>query len=81
MPADNCAEAVRNPQPGLPLLQVGSLDEAMTALEHVARAVVEPTALLTGVTVPLTDAQEHPVLWVPGRSRSHRACGANSGHA
>lgn len=33
VPAANCAEAVRNPQPGLPLLRVGSLDEALTALE------------------------------------------------
>ncbi|MCF0095447.1 PDZ domain-containing protein [Micromonospora sp. MH99] len=33
VPADNCAEAVRNPQPDLPLLKVGSLDEALTALE------------------------------------------------
>ncbi|MEU5787724.1 PDZ domain-containing protein [Micromonospora purpureochromogenes] len=33
VPADNCAEAVRNPQPDLPLIRVGSLDEALTALE------------------------------------------------
>ncbi len=33
VPADNCAEAVRNPQPGLPLLRVATLDEALTALE------------------------------------------------
>ncbi|NYF55078.1 YlbL family protein [Micromonospora purpureochromogenes] len=33
VPADNCAEAVRNPQPDLPLIKVGSLDEALTALE------------------------------------------------
>lgn len=33
VPADNCAEAVRNPQPGLPLLKVATLDEALTALE------------------------------------------------
>ncbi|MFF5175443.1 PDZ domain-containing protein [Micromonospora sp. NPDC000089] len=32
VPADNCAEAVRNPQPDLPLLRVGSLDDALTAL-------------------------------------------------
>jgi PDZ domain-containing protein len=42
VPADNCAEAVRNPQPGLPLLRVGSLDEAMTALEAL-RAGGQPT--------------------------------------
>lgn len=33
VPADNCAEAVRNPQPGLPMYRVGSLDEALAALE------------------------------------------------
>ncbi|MEU9506884.1 PDZ domain-containing protein [Micromonospora sp. NPDC048170] len=42
VPADNCAEAVRNPQPGLPLLKVGSLDEALTALETL-RAGGQPT--------------------------------------
>lgn len=42
VPADNCAEAVRNPQPDLPLLRVGSLDEAMTALETL-RAGGQPT--------------------------------------
>jgi Lon-like protease len=33
VPADNCAEAVRNAQPGLPMARVASLDEALTALE------------------------------------------------
>ncbi|PZF94208.1 YlbL family protein [Micromonospora deserti] len=33
VPAENCAEAARNPQPGLPLLKVASLDEALAALE------------------------------------------------
>ncbi|TDC82245.1 PDZ domain-containing protein [Micromonospora sp. KC606] len=33
VPAGNCAEAVRNPQPDLPLIRVGSLAEALTALE------------------------------------------------
>ncbi|MFV2111866.1 PDZ domain-containing protein [Micromonospora sp. LOL_025] len=42
VPAANCAEAVRNPQPGLPLLKVGSLDEALTALETL-RAGGQPT--------------------------------------
>jgi PDZ domain-containing protein len=32
VPADNCAEAVRNPQPGLPLLKVGTLSEALATL-------------------------------------------------
>jgi PDZ domain-containing protein len=31
-PKDNCAEAVANAQPGLPLVRVSSLDEALTAL-------------------------------------------------
>jgi PDZ domain-containing protein len=42
VPEANCAEAVSNPQPGLPLLKVGSLDEALTALETL-RAGGEPT--------------------------------------
>jgi PDZ domain-containing protein len=33
VPADNCAEAVRNPQPGLPLLKVATLDDALAALD------------------------------------------------
>lgn len=32
-PADNCAEAKSNARPGLPLIKVGTLDEALTALE------------------------------------------------
>ncbi|MEU6203717.1 PDZ domain-containing protein [Micromonospora musae] len=42
VPADNCAEAVRNPQPDLPLIRIGSLDEALTALETL-RAGGQPT--------------------------------------
>ncbi|GAA2713592.1 PDZ domain-containing protein [Micromonospora olivasterospora] len=42
VPEGNCAEAVRNPQPDLPLLKVGSLDEALKALETL-RAGGEPT--------------------------------------
>ncbi|WP_433387481.1 YlbL family protein [Micromonospora sp. KLBMP9576] len=42
VPAENCAEAVGSPQPGLPLLKVGSLDEALTALETL-RAGGQPT--------------------------------------
>ncbi|MEV6377355.1 PDZ domain-containing protein [Micromonospora sp. WP24] len=42
VPADNCAEAVRNPQPDLPLIRVGSLDEALTALDTL-RAGGQPT--------------------------------------
>jgi PDZ domain-containing protein len=33
VPADNCDEAVRNAQPNLPLIRVGSLDEALDALD------------------------------------------------
>ncbi len=32
VPADNCAEALRNAQPGLPMARVASLDDALTAL-------------------------------------------------
>jgi Lon-like protease len=32
VPADNCAEAVANAQPGLPIAKVASLDDALTAL-------------------------------------------------
>ncbi|MGC5030238.1 YlbL family protein [Micromonospora sp. DT229] len=42
VPAANCAEAVRNRQPDLPLVKVGSLDEALAALETL-RAGGEPT--------------------------------------
>jgi Lon-like protease len=34
-PKDNCAEAVANALPGLPLVRVGTLDEALTALEAI----------------------------------------------
>lgn len=34
-PADNCAEAVSNAQPGLTLVKVGNLDEALSALQAV----------------------------------------------
>ncbi|MFI6161007.1 PDZ domain-containing protein [Micromonospora haikouensis] len=42
VPEANCAEAVRNPQPDLPLLRVGSLADALTALETL-RAGGQPT--------------------------------------
>ncbi|WP_026321399.1 YlbL family protein [Salinispora fenicalii] len=42
VPAENCAEAVRNPQPDLPLLKVATLDDALTALEQL-RTGGEPT--------------------------------------
>jgi PDZ domain-containing protein len=41
-PAANCAEAVDNAQPGLPLLKVNNLDEALTALDAL-RAGRTPT--------------------------------------
>jgi len=41
VPADNCEEAVRNAQPGLPMARVGTLDEALVALEAI-RAGREP---------------------------------------
>jgi PDZ domain-containing protein len=34
-PKDNCAEAVANAQPGLPLVRVATLDEALAALEAI----------------------------------------------
>jgi Lon-like protease len=34
-PKDNCAEAVANAQPGLPLVRVASLDDALAALEAI----------------------------------------------
>lgn len=42
VPADNCAEAVRNPQPGLPMYRVASLDDALAALDTL-RAGGQPT--------------------------------------
>jgi Lon-like protease len=41
-PAANCAEAMQNPQPGLPLVKVSTLDDALNALEAV-RAGRTPT--------------------------------------
>jgi PDZ domain-containing protein len=32
VPADNCAEALENAQPGLPIAKVATLDDALTAL-------------------------------------------------
>jgi PDZ domain-containing protein len=40
-PKDNCAEGVANQKPGLPLVQVSTLDEALTALADI-RAGTEP---------------------------------------
>jgi PDZ domain-containing protein len=41
-PKDNCAEAVSNAQPGLPLVKVGTLDDALSALATI-RAGGTPT--------------------------------------
>lgn len=41
VPADNCAEAVQNAQSGLPMARVGTLGEALSALETI-RAGGEP---------------------------------------
>lgn len=41
-PKDNCAEAVKNAQPGLQLVEVGSLDQALAALDAL-RAGQQPT--------------------------------------
>jgi PDZ domain-containing protein len=40
-PKDNCAEGVANEKPGLPLVQVSTLDDALTALADI-RAGTEP---------------------------------------
>ena len=42
-PAANCAEAMDNPQSGLPLIKVSTLDDALNAL----------TSLRAGQTPPL----------------------------
>jgi PDZ domain-containing protein len=36
VPAGNCEEAVRNAQSGLPMARVGTLDEALSALETIS---------------------------------------------
>jgi PDZ domain-containing protein len=36
VPADNCAEAVRNAVPGLPMARVGNVDDALRALQTFA---------------------------------------------
>ncbi|SDX97480.1 PDZ domain-containing protein [Micromonospora pattaloongensis] len=47
VPAENCAEAVRNAVPGLPLLKVGTLDDALTALSTL-RDGGQPTRCAAG---------------------------------
>jgi PDZ domain-containing protein len=41
-PKDNCAEATANAQPGLPLVQVGTLDEALSALADIRAGRLPP---------------------------------------
>ena len=41
VPADNCAEALQNAQPGLPMARVATLDDALDALDDL-RAGVDP---------------------------------------
>jgi Lon-like protease len=43
VPAGNCAEALRAPQPGLPLAKVATLDDALTALADVRAGRTPPS--------------------------------------
>jgi Lon-like protease len=43
VPAANCAEALRAPQPGLPLAKVATLDDALTALADVRAGRTPPS--------------------------------------
>jgi Lon-like protease len=43
VPADNCAEAVRNAQPGLPMAKVATLDDALTALADLRAGTTPPS--------------------------------------
>jgi PDZ domain-containing protein len=43
VPADNCAEALQAPQPGLPLAKVSDLDDALTALADVRAGRTPPS--------------------------------------
>jgi PDZ domain-containing protein len=43
VPAGNCAEAARNPQPGLTLAKVATLDDALTALADVQAGRTPPS--------------------------------------
>jgi PDZ domain-containing protein len=47
VPADNCAEAVKNAVPGLPLLKIGNLGDALTALKTL-REGGQPTRCAAG---------------------------------
>ena len=43
VPADNCAEAVANAQPGLPMAKVADLDDALAALEDLRAGETPPS--------------------------------------
>jgi Lon-like protease len=43
VPADNCAEAVRNAQPGLPMAKVATLDDALAALADLRAGQTPPS--------------------------------------
>jgi PDZ domain-containing protein len=43
VPADNCAEAVRNAQPGLPMAKVATLDDALAALADLRAGTTPPS--------------------------------------
>ena len=43
VPADNCAEALQNPQPGLPMAKVASLDDALGALADLRAGKTPPS--------------------------------------
>jgi PDZ domain-containing protein len=43
VPAGNCAEAARNPQPGLTLAKVATLDDALAALDDVRAGRTPPS--------------------------------------
>jgi Lon-like protease len=42
VPADNCAEALQNAQPGLPMARVATLDDALTALADLRAGTTPP---------------------------------------
>jgi Lon-like protease len=42
VPAQNCAEALQNPQPGLPMAKVATLHDALTALDDLRAGQTPP---------------------------------------
>jgi PDZ domain-containing protein len=43
VPADNCAEAVENARPGLPMAKVATLDDALEALSDLRAGQTPPS--------------------------------------